>query len=117
MGNINIAIAIAMFRLVDLSIFVLPVPFVLSLSQVRLRQRFTLVSVFALGTVVCGVALVQVPFIMRREKQGTYFGPAINMLVAIQISLAIVAASLPDLRALVKRRLEKRKDSGGEDCG
>jgi heme/copper-type cytochrome/quinol oxidase subunit 4 len=102
----------------DLCIFFLPVPFVLSLSQVRLRQRCTLVAIFALGVVVCGVALVQVPFIRRREKQGTYFGPAINMLVAIQIALAIVAASLPDLRALVKRNLEKRKESsGGESCG
>lgn len=102
----------------DLCIFFLPVPFVLSLSQVRLRQRCTLVAIFALGVVVCGVALVQVPFIRRREKQGTYFGPAINMLVAVQISLAIVAASLPDLRALIKRTLERRKDStGGECCG
>ncbi|KAF1923846.1 uncharacterized protein M421DRAFT_74272 [Didymella exigua CBS 183.55] len=102
----------------DLCIFILPVHFVLSLSQVRLRQRVTLIAVFALGVVVCGVALVQVPFIMRREKQGTYFGPAINILVAIQISLAIVAASLPDLRALIKRTLEKRKGStGGESCG
>ncbi|KAJ4990526.1 integral membrane protein [Stagonosporopsis vannaccii] len=99
----------------DLCIFTLPVPFVLSLSQVGMRQRFTLVVVFALGVVVCGVALVQVPFIMRREKQGTYFGPAINMLVAIQIAIAIVAASLPDLRALVRRVKEGRKGSGGED--
>lgn len=96
----------------DLCIFLLPVPFVLSLSQVQLRQRCTLVALFALGIVVCGVALMQVPFIKRREKHGTYFGPAINILVAIQISLAIVAASLPDLRALIKR---KRKEStGGE---
>lgn len=102
----------------DLCIFVLPVPFVLSLSQMRVRQRLTLVVVFALGIVVCGVALVQVPFIMRREKQGTYFGPAINILVAVQISLAIVAASLPDLRALVKRVTKKRKKStGSEGCG
>ena len=96
----------------DLCIFLLPVPFVLSLSQVQLRQRCTLVALFALGVVVCGVALMQVPFIKRREKHGTYFGPAINILVAIQISLAIVAASLPDLRALIKRR---RKESTGDE--
>lgn len=100
----------------DLCIFVLPVPFVLSISQLRLRQRFTLVAVFALGIVICGVALVQVPFIMRREKQGTYFGPTINMLVAIQISLRIVAASLRYLRALIKRTLGRRKKSTGEGC-
>lgn len=101
----------------DLCIFLLPAPFVLSLSQVRLRQRFTLVVVFALGVIVCGVALVQVPFIMRREKQGTYFGSAINLLVAIQISLAIVAASLPDLRALIRRTLSKQQErTGGKGC-
>ena len=83
-----------------------------------MRQRFTLVVVFALGVVVCGVALFQVPFIMRRQKHGTYFGPAINVLVAIQVSLAIVAASLPDLRALVKRVRKKRKDSASDkSCG
>lgn len=95
----------------DLCIFVLPIPFVLSLHQVRMRQRFTLAMVFALGIVVCAVALVQVPFIVRRQKYGTYFGPAINVLVAIQISLAIVAASLPDLRALAKHLVERRKNS------
>ena len=101
----------------DLCTFVLPIPFVLSLSQVRMRQRCTLAAVFALGIVVCGVALVQVPFIMRREKQGTYFGPAINMLVAVQINLAIVAASLPDMRALVRRMMQSRKGSrSGEGC-
>lgn len=82
-----------------------------------MRQRCTLAAVFALGIVVCSVALVQVPFIMRREKQGTYFGPAINMLVAVQINLAIVAASLPDMRALVRRMMQSRKGSrSGEDC-
>jgi drug/metabolite transporter (DMT)-like permease len=93
----------------DLFIFTLPAPYLFSLRQICVRQRVTLISVFALGIIVCGVALVQVPFILRREQKGTYFGPAINMLVAIQISLAIVAACLPDMRALVTRALERRK--------
>lgn len=99
----------------DLCIFMLPIPFVLSLSQVRMRQRFTLVVVFALGVVVCGVALVQIPFIMRRQKHTMYFGSVINVLVAIQISLAIVAASLPDLRALLKRVRNKKKESSSSE--
>ena len=102
----------------DLCIFLLPTPFVLSLSQVRLRQRFTLAVVFALGVMVCGVALVQLPFIKRRQKHAMYFGSVINVLVAIQISLAIVAASLPDLRALVMRMRRKREDgSSSMDSG
>ena len=102
----------------DLCIFLLPTPFVLSLSQVRLRQRFTLAVVFALGVIVCGVALVQLPFIKRRQKHTMYFGSVINVLVAIQISLAIVAASLPDLRALVMRVRRKREDgSSSVDSG
>lgn len=64
-----------------------------------------------MGVLVCGVALVQLPFIMRRQKHPMYFGSMINVLVAIQISLAIVAASLPDLRALVMRVRKQRKDS------
>lgn len=102
--------------MLDLLIFTLPVPFVLSLSQVAVRQRVTLVIVFALGIVVCGVALVQVPFIRRREQQGTYFGSAINVLIAIQIALAIIAASAPDLRALVRRVWDEKK-AGGESAG
>lgn len=97
----------------DLCIFLLPTPFVLSLSQVRLRQRFTLAVVFALGVMVCGVALVQLPFIMRRQKHAMYFGSVINLLVAVQISLAVVAASLPDLRALVRRVGGKRGEGDG----
>lgn len=95
----------------DLFIFLLPVPYICTLSKLHARQRLTLGALFALGTIVCCVALVQVPFIMRREKKGTYFGPAINMLVAIQISLAIVAASLPDMKALMKRIRERGNDS------
>jgi hypothetical protein len=37
----------------------------------------------------------------------TYFGSTVNILVAIQISFAIVAASLPDLRALIARKVPK----------
>lgn len=33
-----------------------------------------------------------------------YFGSAVNMLVAIQLSFAIIAASLPDVRALIARK-------------
>jgi hypothetical protein len=51
------------------------------------------------------VALLQIPFIRHREVMSSYFGGAINLLVAIQISLGIVAASLPDLRALFARNL------------
>lgn len=102
----------------DLLIFLLPLPYICTMSKLHTRQRLTLGGVFALGTIVCCVALVQVPFIMRREKKGTYFGPAINMLVAIQISLAIVAASLPDMRALMRRIKEKKKDVLCSDgCG
>lgn len=52
---------------------------------------------------MCVVALVQIPFIKRRADNMHYFGNTINKLIAIQLSLAIVAASLPDLRALIAR--------------
>jgi hypothetical protein len=87
----------------DSLIFALPIPYVWRLSKLRIRQRLGLVVIFGLGFVVCVVALLQIPFIRHRERMSTYFGGAINILVAIQISLAIVAASLPDLRALIAR--------------
>jgi hypothetical protein len=90
--------------IVDSMIFALPIPYVWQLSKLRVRQRLGLVLVFGLGFIVCVVALLQIPFIKRREDNVRYFGSAVNMLIAIQISFAIVAASLPDLRALVARK-------------
>jgi hypothetical protein len=87
----------------DSLIFSLPIPYVWSLSKLKARQRFGLIVIFALGFIVCVVALLQIPFIRRREDNAQYFGGAINLLIAIQVSLAIIAASLPDLRALIAR--------------
>jgi hypothetical protein len=92
---------------VDSMIFALPIPYVWQLSKLRIRQRLGLMLVFGLGFIVCVVALLQIPFIKRREGNTRYFGSAVNMLIAIQISFAIVAASLPDLRALVARNFAK----------
>jgi hypothetical protein len=92
---------------VDSLIFTLPIPYVWRLSKLKTRQRLGLVVIFGLGFVVCVVALLQIPFIRHREKTSSYFGGTINLLVAIQISLAIVAASLPDLRALIARSFPK----------
>ncbi|KAF1846497.1 uncharacterized protein K460DRAFT_284513 [Cucurbitaria berberidis CBS 394.84] len=92
---------------VDSMIFALPIPYVWKLSKLRARQRFGLILVFGLGFIVCVVALLQIPFIRRREGNTTYFGSAVNVLVSIQISLAIVVASLPDLRALFARSFPK----------
>lgn len=91
----------------DSLIFALPVPYVWRLSKLKTRQRVGLVVVFGLGFIVCVVALLQIPFIRRRMDYSSYFGGTINLLIAIQISLAIVAASLPDLRALVARSFPK----------
>jgi hypothetical protein len=87
----------------DCLIFALPIPYVWSLSKINTRQRAGLVLVFALGFVVCVVALLQIPFIKRRADNSSYFGGTINLLTAIQLSLAIIAASLPDIRALIAR--------------
>jgi hypothetical protein len=87
----------------DSMIFALPIPYVWRLSKLRARQRFGLIVIFSLGFVVCVVALLQIPFIKKREGSTTYFGTTVNILVAIQVSFAIIAASLPDLRALIAR--------------
>lgn len=88
---------------IDSMIFTLPIPYVWRLSKLRARQRLGLVVIFGLGFIVCIVALLQIPFIKKREGSTTYFGTTVNILVAIQVSFAIVAASLPDLRALIAR--------------
>jgi hypothetical protein len=93
--------------IVDSLIFALPIPYVWQLSKLRIRQRLGLVLIFGLGFIVCIVALLQIPFIKRREGNMRYFGSAVNILIAIQISFAIIAASLPDLRALVARNFSK----------
>ncbi|KAF2829119.1 hypothetical protein CC86DRAFT_184867 [Ophiobolus disseminans] len=88
---------------IDSMIFALPIPYVWRLSKLRARQRLGLVIIFGMGFVVCVVALLQIPFIKKREGSTTYFGTTVNILIAIQVSFAIIAASLPDLRALVAR--------------
>jgi hypothetical protein len=92
---------------IDSMIFALPIPYVWRLSKLRIRQRFGLIVVFGLGFIVCVVALMQIPFIKKREGSTTYFGTTVNILVAIQVSFAIVAASLPDVRALIARNFPK----------
>jgi hypothetical protein len=92
---------------IDSMIFALPIPYVWRLSKLKARQRTGLVLIFGLGFIVCVVALLQIPFIKKREGSTTYFGTTVNILVAIQISFAIIAASLPDLRALVARNFPK----------
>ena len=87
----------------DCLIFALPIPYVWRLNKLHARQRLGLIVIFALGFIVCVVALLQIPFIKRRADNHTYFGGAINKLIAIQLSLAIIAASLPDIRALIAR--------------
>lgn len=90
--------------IVDSFIFALPIPYVWRrLSKLKTRLIVGLVVVFRFGFSVCVVALLQIPFIRRRVDTSTYFGGTINLLVTIQISLAIVAAPLPDLRALAAR--------------
>ncbi|KAF1965335.1 hypothetical protein BU23DRAFT_489737 [Bimuria novae-zelandiae CBS 107.79] len=89
--------------IVDTLIFALPIPYVWRLSKLRARQRVGLVVVFGLGFLVCVVALCEIPFIQRRVDNNSYFGGSINLLIAIQICLAIIAASLPDLRGLIAR--------------
>jgi len=91
--------------IIDSMIFALPIPYVWRLSKLRVRQRFGLIIIFGLGFIVCVVALLQIPFIKKREGSNTYFGSSVNILVAIQISFAIIAASLPDLRALIARKI------------
>lgn len=88
----------------DSMIFALPIFYVWQLSKLSIRQRLGLVVVFGLGFIVCVVALIQIPFIKRRETNMQYFGSAVNILISIQISFAIIAASLPDLRALMARK-------------
>ncbi|KAF2027707.1 hypothetical protein EK21DRAFT_71489 [Setomelanomma holmii] len=92
---------------IDSMIFALPIPYVWRLSKLKTRQRTGLVLIFGLGFTVCVVALLQIPFIKKREGSTTYFGTTVNILVAIQISFAIIAASLPDLRALIARNFPK----------
>jgi hypothetical protein len=50
---------------------------------------------------------------VHQEEGGDYdvFGSAVNILVAIQISFAVIAASLPDLRTLVARKGRVRRGS------
>ncbi|KAK7954199.1 hypothetical protein PG996_015085 [Apiospora saccharicola] len=84
----------------DVVIFVMPLPTIYSLRLPR-RQKLGLVAVFAVGLFVCLISIMRIVWIHRAtDPDFTYTGASIAEWSCIELSTAIVCASLMTLKPL-----------------
>ncbi|KAF4550745.1 Hypothetical protein D9617_16g015350 [Elsinoe fawcettii] len=90
--------------LLDIAIFLLPLPPLRKLKIPR-RQKVTLYLVFCLGFSVCIVSVVRLPSLHKLSisRDPTYDNATTLYLTFIEVNVAIICASIPPLKALVKR--------------
>ncbi|KAI1100726.1 hypothetical protein F4804DRAFT_318095 [Jackrogersella minutella] len=111
LSSLNIAI--------DIIILLLPIPLVIRM-QLPIRQKISVILLFATGIVVCCVALKRVTYIPVLEASEDYDWDAVPdmILCFIEVNFGIICASVPAVRPFFSRLLpvllaSRRKSSGG----
>ncbi|OTA92658.1 hypothetical protein M434DRAFT_396323 [Hypoxylon sp. CO27-5] len=106
---------------IDVVILLLPIPLVIRM-QLPIRQKISVILLFATGIVVCCVALKRVTYIPTLEASEDYDWDATPdmILCFIEVNLGIVCASVPAIRPFFSRFLpvllaHRRKGSSGPD--
>ncbi|KAI0133197.1 hypothetical protein F4776DRAFT_664368 [Hypoxylon sp. NC0597] len=106
---------------IDVVILLLPIPLVIRM-QLPIRQKISVILLFATGIVVCCVALKRVTYIPVLEASEDYDWDAVPdmILCFIEVNLGIVCASVPAIRPFFSRFLpvllaRRRKGSSGPD--
>ncbi|CAF9925205.1 hypothetical protein IMSHALPRED_006410 [Imshaugia aleurites] len=96
--------------LMDLAIVVLPMPVVWQLQMVQ-KRKIALTIVFALGVLVCVVALIRVVLIARLNIDDyLYDFTKITIVTDLEICLGIIVACMPMFPPTLKRMLRGKKD-------
>ncbi|KAF1968855.1 hypothetical protein BU23DRAFT_257153 [Bimuria novae-zelandiae CBS 107.79] len=91
-------------------VWLLPMPFFMSLRSMPMRKRVELVSIFSLGLVAIAASAIRLAVTMRWLsgfiEAGLQWG---NLLIWSQVEqhVGIIAASMPFLRPLVRKTLKK----------
>lgn len=97
----------------DMWIYMLPMP-TLWKVELPLRQRLSLVAIFAMGSLVVigGVFRIYwVWYVIDATYDITWNGFTLWMWTAVEINLGIICASLPTLKPLASRFLDLRSTS------
>ncbi|KAG4435113.1 hypothetical protein IFR05_009400 [Cadophora sp. M221] len=86
----------------DFSIFILPLPALKSL-QLPKKQKIILFVIFGLGFFICAISLFRIRFlkVAAKSTDPTWDNVDAATWSLLELSLAIISASLPTLRALV----------------
>ncbi|KAJ4424421.1 hypothetical protein N0V82_000943 [Gnomoniopsis sp. IMI 355080] len=91
----------------DLVILGIPIPYYMK-SSLTWRSRFSLMGLFILGLMINGIAVIRLAEIVD-TRAGTYptldpsfYGTAQLVLASLEVSLAIIAASLPVFWPIMK---------------
>ncbi|KAH7333395.1 hypothetical protein BKA65DRAFT_403405 [Rhexocercosporidium sp. MPI-PUGE-AT-0058] len=86
----------------DFSIFILPLPALKSL-QLPKRQKIILFVIFGLGLFTCAISLVRIRFlkVAAKSTDPTWDNVDAATWSLLELSLAIISASLPTLRTLL----------------
>ncbi|GFF22535.1 hypothetical protein IFM61606_04101 [Aspergillus udagawae] len=92
----------------DILILVFPMP-VLKNLQLPKRQRYALMTVFALGSFVLITSILRLKSLMviSDSSDPTYDNPGAAMWSAIECNVAIICACLPGIRAFISKLLPR----------
>lgn len=94
----------------DVIIWLLPMPFLISLRSMPIRRRVELIAIFSLGIIAIGASAIRLFFTQRWlegwEESGLQWG---NLLVWSQVEqhTGIIAACMPFLRPIMRKILKR----------
>ncbi|EGS21845.1 uncharacterized protein CTHT_0037160 [Thermochaetoides thermophila DSM 1495] len=102
----KVSICVFLVIATDFMIFLLPVPVVYPLKLPR-RQKFALVTIFAIGFFVCLISLIRLWILIKTQSNPnpdfTYAGTPLIYWTVIEVDTAIVVACAMTLKPLITR--------------
>ncbi|RDW75772.1 hypothetical protein BP5796_06593 [Coleophoma crateriformis] len=88
----------------DLAIILIPMP-VIRTMNLQLKPRLWLLTVFALGGFITVISIIRLPLLLQifGAPDLTYTGAGCALASAVESNVAIICASLPPLRSLIRK--------------
>lgn len=102
----------------DFMIVILPMP-VVNRLQLKKKQKWLLMGVFAFGAIVCVISIVRLHslLIITTSKDQSYDNAGVATFSIVEINVAIIGACLPTLRPLLARVSNSFHTSRGTGSG
>ncbi|RDW82448.1 hypothetical protein BP6252_03560 [Coleophoma cylindrospora] len=88
----------------DLIIILIPMPVIQTLN-LQLKPRLWLMTVFALGGFITVISIIRLPLLIQifGSPDLTYSGAGCALASAVESNIAIICASLPPLKSLIRK--------------